>query len=250
MGAQCNVLDKGTCCGSLRLDETSGTPPWTISATVSSVPRGIRRSKMENKGSPRPFEARPLAAGDMADAKNGELPAAEGEGDAVKEPMPKKSAILKSAIAKVRNTLAASLEEQRDFRRFLKPHFRTPGEAFEAFADGSAYIDLEHFVRKAEDLHYSGNSEKLFHSLCDGQGRISRRAFQQSLKAACNEGTFTDVVKQAMEVQKAVKRVSVVEPELSERSARRMSDSPPRVSPPLSPTGRSRRSSRHRRASV
>jgi len=157
------------------------------------------------KTSPRPFQVKP------SDGVEGDASGAQAEREATK-----KSAVLKSAIAKVRSTVNISLEEQREFRRFLKPHFRTPGEAFDAFADGQPFIDREHFARKAGDLMYSGNAEKVFHWLCDSQGRVSRRAFQQSLKAAAKDAKFGDVVMRAVEVQKAAKKVLVVEPEPSE----------------------------------
>lgn len=235
MGARCNVLDKGTCCGSLKVDEALGTPPRTISAMGSSARRATPKqaSGGELKPSPRPFEAKPVA--DVV--KDSVLHSPHEEAP------PKKSAVLKSAIAKVRSTVNISLEEQREFRRFLKPHFRTPAEAFDAFADGRPFIDHDHFIRKAEELTYSGNPEKVFHSLCDGQGRITRRAFQQSLKAAVQETKFSDVVMRAVEVQKATKKVFVVEPEPSERYRTR-SHSPTPPSPEDSMNRLARRASR------
>jgi len=185
----CTISDKGNCCESLKL---RGLPLEVASASSTGPKTSADRTKSKEPEPASELNVEPEPASEPTE-----------EPKATKEGGLKKSVVLKSAIAKVKTTLLASLDEQKKFRKFLKPLYATPGEAYEAFAEGAPYVDRERFLRKAEVLKFPGSSEKVFSSICDSQGHITKKAFQHALKHIGTEGSaFTDVVKHAVVAKK------------------------------------------------
>lgn len=122
----------------------------------------------------------------------------------------KPSAALSSAIGKIKSAALGTAAELKEFRKFLKPLYTTPGEAYDDLAGLSSVLDRATFVRRLEELKYPGNGERLFNGLREGDV-ISREAFKQRLVAvgrtpAPNKNkklNFGSVVVHAVEVMKA-----------------------------------------------
>jgi hypothetical protein len=77
-----------------------------------------------------------------------------------------------------------AVKELKTFRQFLKPRFKTPGEAYDDLLGFSTVLDAKTFMTRMKDLEYIGNSERLFTALAsDGSGVITREAFKEHLVA-------------------------------------------------------------------
>mmetsp|Transcript_63773 Transcript_63773/g.148583 ORF Transcript_63773/g.148583 Transcript_63773/m.148583 type:complete len:184 (-) Transcript_63773:96-647(-) len=179
MGANCNVMmHKGQCLDSVKVHpgtlQTRSFDSAEDTLTSSTVPRAAQGR---------------VGSDSDVQASN------------------KRSKALKSALVKVKDTVKLSLQELKEFRKFLKPRFETPGAAYEAFAKGRPYVEREAFLQAARDLKYTGNPERVFSSLCDGQGRINKVAFQRVLKNVNNPAVTPQVS------EGRPKKVLVVEPD-------------------------------------
>lgn len=95
----------------------------------------------------------------------------------------KKRESLRSAIAKVKGAALGSVAELKTFRKFLKPRFATPGEAFDEFVGFSEHLDKKTFFHRLEEMQYVGNSQRLFEAISNGTDIIEREVFKQRLVA-------------------------------------------------------------------
>jgi len=127
---------------------------------------------------------------------------------------PKKaSAALTSAIGKIKSAALGTAAELKEFRKFLKPMYTTPGEAYDDFAGSAHVLDRVTFYARLEELGYRGNYERLFNGLRESE-HISREAFKQRLVAvgrtpAPNKNkklNFGTVVVHAVETMKEDKK--------------------------------------------
>lgn len=119
---------------------------------------------------------------------------------------------LKSALRKVQTAVRTTIDDLKEFRKFIKEQYATPGEAYDAFADGAPYIDSACFVCRARALRFPGNSENIFISLANNQGHITRKSFQQKLKSVSCSQKLVDVIHQAADGEKDKKRGSPILP--------------------------------------
>lgn len=122
----------------------------------------------------------------------------------------KRSAALTSAINKIKKASLGAASEIKDFRKFMKPLYSTPGEAYTDLVGSSPVLDRATFMAKLEEMQYPGNRIRLFNGLREGE-TISREAFKQRMVAVAQTQKllkskkldFGSVVAAAVEVMKA-----------------------------------------------
>lgn len=147
-----------------------------------------------------------------------------------------KHAALKTAISKVKSAALGTRSELKTFRKFLKPRYPTPGEAFDDLKGVSAKLSKRVFLDRMEELQYNGNSERLFNAFSTDSDVIHREVFKQRLVAIGRvsvpkkkDVSFGDVV---LHVVKAVKTSDL---QSSADSADAWDEPPPSIVPVVAP---------------
>lgn len=159
----------------------------TSSSTGSDRGSSASNSKARFEGA---FSKSPVVYADEVDVPEIAAATVNAQPIVVQEPAlrpkatgPKKpSAALSSAIGKIKSAALGTAAELKEFRKFLKPMYTTPGEAYDDFAGDALVLDRGVFYARLEELGYRGNYERLFNGLRESD-QISREAFKQRLVA-------------------------------------------------------------------
>jgi hypothetical protein len=123
---------------------------------------------------------------------------------------------LTSALAN--KAAVQAVAELTTLRRFLKPRFNTPGEAFDELRGYSAELDRKTFMARVEEWQYDGNSLRLWDTLSEGGEIITIETFKQRLVDAGRMAapvkkriSFGSVFLHAVEETKGWKKADYVE---------------------------------------
>eukprot|EP00746_Dinoflagellata_sp_MGD_P022951 gnl/MRDRNA2_/MRDRNA2_153752_c0_seq1.p1 gnl/MRDRNA2_/MRDRNA2_153752_c0~~gnl/MRDRNA2_/MRDRNA2_153752_c0_seq1.p1 ORF type:complete len:335 (+),score=76.72 gnl/MRDRNA2_/MRDRNA2_153752_c0_seq1:133-1005(+) len=114
--------------------------------------------------------------------------------------IPKGLAHMKDAVQKHMNNL-------KEFRTFLKKHFKSPAEAFDIIAADAAdgILQQDVFVKKVKELGFSGNADALFGVINENGKGVSKDQFKQILTAQRKGNAFLDLVEQAVQNKEEIK---------------------------------------------
>lgn len=95
-----------------------------------------------------------------------------------------KSEAAKSGARKLRGELVRAMADLKRFRKLLKPLFATPDDAFDDLSEGHESIQRSGFIRRAQELGFTGDAGRLFDLFSDAEGHVSNIAFRQRMAAA------------------------------------------------------------------
>lgn len=115
-------------------------------------------------------------------------------GETKSSPKVKGLAHIKEAVQKHMNNL-------KEFRSWLKRHFKSPAEAWEVIAadvpeDGLLQQDL--FVKKMKELGFEGNAGALFKVIDEDGTGVTLQQFKQILSSQKKGNSFMELVEQAV----------------------------------------------------
>jgi len=127
-------------------------------------------------------------------------------------PAAKASSALQSGLAKFRKGLKGAVEDVSEFRKFLKVKFASPDKAFTAYAKGAVHIARDGFISHSKEIGFMGNAERVFDTICDGDGVLTRATWKEKLGKSGStvlkagdapKQDFMTVVREAVQREKA-----------------------------------------------
>jgi hypothetical protein len=112
-----------------------------------------------------------------------------------------KSAPKIKGLAHMKDAVQKHMNNLKDFRTFLKKHFKSPAEAWDVIAadvgeDGLLQHDV--FCKKVKELGFEGNAEGIFKVIDENGTGITKQQLKQTLTAQKKGNAFLDLVEQAV----------------------------------------------------
>jgi len=159
----------------------------------------------------------------------------EAKGRAAQNRAPTRPA---AVFVKIRRALLGAVEQLQLFRVFIKPMYKSPKEAYNAFLSLTPEpLSRSQFLFHANEIAFPGKAEWVFETLQDGSGHIQRETFKQRIVQAKSMKHQPDAIDIA-NVAKLAKAVTA-----AQKNSNKPKDVPPRAPTKTSPPHSRRRDS-------